>query len=83
MARATGTQALSTTAVQLPNQAAPSGWVGIRNNDGAIAILIGWNATTQSYTIPAGQQQQIRCQNLNQLWAKSASGTPTLSYIVQ
>lgn len=79
MARSTGTQALSTTPIQLPNQ--PCLEVAIRNNDASIAILIGWTATTQLYTIPAGGSEIVQAQNLNQLYAKSASGTPTLSYI--
>jgi hypothetical protein len=81
MARVSGTQALSTTAVQLPNQSC--NWASIRNNDAAIAVLIGWTSATQSYTIPAGQHAQVKVTNLNQLWAKSASGTPTLSYLTQ
>lgn len=81
MARATGTQALSVAAIQLPAQ--PCNRVSLRNNDAAIAMLIGWNTTTQSYTLPAGAAVEIRCQNLNQLWAKSASATPTLSYLTQ
>lgn len=81
MARVTGTQALSTTAVQLPAQ--PCKAVNLRNNDAAIAMLVGWNSTTQSYTIPAGQYARIECANLNQLYAKSASGTPTLSYLTE
>jgi len=79
MARATGTQALTTAAVQLPAQ--PCLEVSIRNNDGSIAVLLGWTATTQSYTIPAGGEVVVQASNLNQLWAKGASGTPTLSYI--
>jgi len=79
MARATGTQALSTTAVQLPAQ--PCLEVALTNNDASIAMLIGWNAITQSFTLAAGSSVVIQAQNLNQLYAKSASGTPTLSYI--
>lgn len=81
MARATGTQALSTSPVQLPNQSCTQ--VSLRNNDAAIAMLIGWSSGTQTYTIPAAQEVTIRTTNLNMLWAKSASGTPTLSYITQ
>lgn len=81
MARATGTQALSTAALQLPSQ--PCTQVNIRNNDAAIAMQIGFNATTQSYTIPPGGSDTFRVGNLNMLWAKSSSGTPTLSYATQ
>lgn len=79
MARATGTQALTTAAVQLPPQ--PCLEVAITNNDATIAILLGWNATTQTFTLAAAQSIVIQCGNLNQLWAKAASGTPTLSYM--
>lgn len=79
MARATGTQALSTTAIQLPAQ--PCIEVALSNPDAAIAMLIGWNATTQAFTLPVGATVVIQATNLNQLWAKSASGTPTLNYI--
>jgi hypothetical protein len=81
MARATGTQVLSTSAVQLPAQ--PCRAAHLRNNDAAIAMLVGWNSTTQSFTIPAGGSERIECGNLNQLYVKSASGTPTLSYLTE
>lgn len=81
MARVTGTQALSTAAIQLPAQSCD--WVTLTNNDASIAMLVGWNSTTQALTIPAASPITIRCRNLNQLWAKSASGTPTLSYMTQ
>ena len=79
MARDTGTQALSTTAVQLPAQ--PCLEVALTNNDASIAMLIGWTSSKQSFTLPATQTVVVQATNLNQLWAKSASGTPTLSYI--
>lgn len=82
MAKATGTMALTTAAAQMP--AAPFTWASIRNNDAAIAMLIGWNSTTQSYTLPAGQQLTVdKAGNLNEMWIKSASGTPTMSYITK
>ena len=82
MAKATGTQALSTTAVQLPAQTCTE--VVLTNNDASIAMLLGWNSTTQSFTLPAGQTMSVRgVRNLNELYAKSASGTPTLSYLVK
>ncbi len=80
MAQASGTQALSTTAIQLPSVAGNE--VSIRNNDASISMLIGVNATTQSYTLPPLTEVSFRLKNLNNLWAKSASGTPTLSYLV-
>jgi hypothetical protein len=81
MARASGTQALSTTAVRLPAQACTQ--VAITNNDASIAMLLGWNSTTQSFTLTAGSTVTFRVTNLNNLYAKSASGTPTLSYLTQ
>ena len=81
MARATGTQALSTTAVQLPAQ--PCKAVLVTNNDASIAMLLGWNSTTQSFTLRPSTSVRIECGNLNQLYAKSASGTPTLSYLTE
>lgn len=81
MARATGTQALTTAALQMPNQ--PCTQVNIRNNDAAIAVLVGFNGTTQAYTIPATGSDTFRVSNLNQLWIKSASGTPTVSFATQ
>jgi hypothetical protein len=79
MAALTGTQVLSTAALQLPS--APCVQASIRNNDASIAILIGFTSTAQNYTIPAGGEVTIRVRNVNRLWAKSASGTPTLSYL--
>lgn len=79
MARATGTQALSTNAVQLPAQ--PCIEVALSNPDAAIAMSIGWSATTQTFVLPPGSTVVIQATNLNQLWAKSASATPTLTYI--
>lgn len=79
MARDTGTQALSTTAVQLPN--VPCTEALLSNNDAAIAMLVGWTQAKQQYTLTPGEAVRLRVKNLNQLWAKSASGTPTLSYL--
>lgn len=79
MARDTGTQALSTSAIQLPAQ--PCLEVALTNNDASIDMLIGWTSAKQSFTLKAGQTVTVQAQNTNQLWAKSASGTPTLSYI--
>lgn len=81
MARVSGTQALSTSALQLPAQ--PCRAVNLRNNDASINMLIGWNSTAQSYSLAPLQSCRVECTNLNQLWAKSASGTPTLSYLTE
>lgn len=81
MARVTGTQALTTTAIALPAQ--PCRAVHIRNIDGAISVSVGWNSTTQTYTLPAGQSMRVECANLNQIWAKGASGTPSVVYMTE
>lgn len=81
MALDTGTQVLSTTAIQLPSQ--PCTRVNITNNDASISILIGWTQAKQSLTVPPLGGKYIRTSNLNRIWAKSASGTPTLSYMTE
>jgi hypothetical protein len=79
MAINSGTKALSTTAAQLGSQ--PCKGVQIHNNDPAIAILVG-GAAAQNYTVaPGGQTGRIEIGNINQVYVKSASGTPTCSWL--
>lgn len=79
MALGTGTQALSTTAVQLPNH--PCNEATVFNDDGAIVIKVG-NASAQNASIAVGSNSgPIQVRNTNQLWVKSASGTPTCSFL--
>jgi len=74
-----GTLALTTTAVQLGSRSIKG--VTIHNNDGSINVLVG-GAGTQSFTIsPGGTSGRIVVANLNQVWVKSASGTPTVSWL--
>lgn len=81
MAINSGTQALSTTAVSLGN--GPCRGVQIHNNDAAIAILVG-NASSQSYMVaPGGSTGRIEVGNRNQVYVKSASGTPTCSWLTE
>jgi hypothetical protein len=61
----------------LPNLSATD--VSIHNNDGSINVLVG-NAAAQNFSLGAGQTLHCRVVNLNQIWVRSASGTPTLSY---
>jgi hypothetical protein len=79
MALNSGTQALSTTAVNLGN--GPCRGVQVHNNDAAIAILVG-NAGAQNYTVaPGGSTGRIEVGNRNMVYVKSASGTPTCSWL--
>jgi hypothetical protein len=75
----TGTKVLSVTAATLGNLSCHQ--VVVHNDDGAIAIKIG-NASAQNYTVSAGQSSgPIQVTNINQVYVKSASATPTCSYI--
>lgn len=79
MAVNSGTLVLSTTAANLGNGACKG--IQIHNNDAAIAILVG-GASSQSLTIsPGGSSSRIEVQNRNQVYVKSASGTPTCSWL--
>jgi hypothetical protein len=78
MALGSDTQALSTTAAAL--NAHPCVECSIHNNDASINMLIG-NASAQNYSLGPGQTVRLRVKNTNQVYAKSASGTPTLSMI--
>lgn len=76
----TGTKALSTTAARL-HTGQSCNEVCINNDDASIAILVGFNSTTQSFKVaPNTNSGAIQVRNLNQVWVKSASGTPTCSY---
>jgi hypothetical protein len=78
MALGSDTQALTTTAAAL--NAHPCTEASVHNNDAAINVLVG-NAAAQNYTLGPGQTVRLRVKNTNQIYAKSASGTPTLSMI--
>lgn len=78
MALQSGTLALSVTAAAL--SAGPCREVSIHNNDGAINVLVG-NSTAQNYSLGAGQTVKLAVANRNQVWLKSASATPTVSWI--
>jgi hypothetical protein len=79
MAVNSGTKATSTTAAQLGTQ--PCRGVQVHNNDGSINVLIG-NSSSQSFTLGPGQATgRISVSNVNQIYVKSASGTPTVSWL--
>lgn len=78
MAFGTATKALSTTAAALGNN--PCSEVCINNDDASIAILVG-NSSAQNFKVAAGTNSgPIKIRNTNQVYVKSASGTPTCSY---
>ncbi len=78
MALGSATLALSTAAAALGDH--PCTEVSLANNDASINMLIG-NASAQNFTLKPGQTVTVRVRNTNQVYAKSASATPTLSYI--
>lgn len=78
MALGSGTLVLSTAAAAVAQQ--PCIEASLHNNDAAINMLVG-NASAQNYTLGPGQTVRLRVKNLNQVYVKSASATPTLSYI--
>lgn len=79
MAINSGTKTLSTTAAQLGTQQCKG--VQVHNNDAAIAILVG-GAGAQNYTVaPGGSTGRIEVTNINQVYVKAASGTPTCSWL--
>jgi hypothetical protein len=76
-----GSQATSTTAAPLnggTSQAVSE--VLVTNRDAAIAMLVG-SATSQSTPLPAGAYVVIPVDDLNKVYVKSASGTPTVSWL--
>lgn len=78
MALGSATQALSTTAAALANH--PCRFVTITNNDASISMLLG-NSASQSLTLKPATSITFPINNTNKIYAKSASGTPTLSYM--
>lgn len=78
MAFGTATKALTTTASALANN--PCSQVVVFNDDAAIVIKVG-NAAAQNVSVQVGSSSSvIRVRNTNQVYVKSASGTPTCSY---
>lgn len=79
MAVRSGTLTTSTTAARLSaDQRAGRVWV--KNNDATIVIFIGGSAS-QDYGLAAGASLgPLDVENLNEIYAKSASGTPVLQW---
>jgi hypothetical protein len=75
-----GTTALSTTALQLPAHAG-RGILLFNDATAGIAISIG-DATTQPIKLLPGDSWSADIANLNLLYAKAASGTPALAWLV-
>lgn len=79
MALGSSTQVLSTTAVALPNH--PCNQATIYNDDASIAILVGNSAGQSAKVPPLTNSGPIQIRNTNALYVKSASGTPTCSFL--
>lgn len=78
MAFATATLVLSTAAAALGNH--PCSNVVLHNDDASINMLVG-NSAAQNFSMGPGQTSgPIKVRNTNQVYVKSASGTPTVSY---
>jgi hypothetical protein len=75
-----GTTALTTAAAQLPNNPGRS---ALLFNDpvAGIVIFIG-SATSQPIKLQPGDSFGSDVANLNLYWAKSASGTPSLAWVM-
>ena len=79
MAVRSGTLTTSTTGAPLTaSQRASRVWV--RNNDATIVIFVGGSAS-QDFALAAGASLgPLDVDNLNEIYAKSASGTPVLQW---
>lgn len=78
-----GTTALSTTAVQVSTTTPQTQEVILQNDpDNAVDIFIG-DSTSQPMQIAPGQSLTLHISGLDQLYAKSASGTPTLNWLAR
>lgn len=78
MAAGTATQATSTTAARLGNHPCRKAYV--RNDDASIVVLAGYSASVMDWEILAGEDAEFEVRNTNQIFVKSASGTPTVQY---
>lgn len=54
--------------------------VTIHNDDASIVVKVG-NAGAQNYSLGAGQACHVQVSNRNQVYVKSASATPTVSWL--
>jgi hypothetical protein len=70
----------ATSTVAAPIAAGPCTEVTVRNEDGAINMKVG-NASAQNYTLGPGNAVKLRVTNRNLVWVKSASATPSYTWI--
>lgn len=76
-----GTLVLSTTAAALSSSTALKKGVLIQNpSTNTINAIVG-NATSQNTVLEPGREIFIEIDNLNAVYVKSASGTPTINYL--
>lgn len=77
---ASGTKALSVTAAAVANQ--PCHELTIHNEEpaGGINLKVG-NATAQNFTVSPLGSVKLMVTNANQVYVKSASGTPNMTWI--
>jgi hypothetical protein len=76
-----GAQATSTTGAPLNGGTSQSvSEVLVTNTDGSIVMYVG-NATSQSTPLAAGASIAIPVNNLNKVYVKSASGTPSVAWL--
>lgn len=75
-----GTKALTTVAAAIAASQAVREVLIQNDPDNTIDIFVG-NATSQSIQLKPGQSIVIPVSNLATVFAKSASGTPTLNYL--
>lgn len=76
-----GSQATSTTAAALNGAVSQTvSEVIVQNRDTVINLLVG-NATSQSISLVPGAFAVIPVDNLNKVFVKSASGTPTVAWL--
>ena len=72
--------ALSTTAAAISVARDGIDYIILQNNDAAITVLVG-NATTQNIKILAAGSLLLPVRRIEKIYAKSASGTPSISIL--
>jgi hypothetical protein len=68
----------STTAVIIASR--PCRKVTVHNDDGSIIVKLG-NASAQNFTLGPGQSTTLYVVNANQVYVKSVSGSPVVTYL--
>lgn len=77
-----GSKQLSTSAVQLSSTNIPCHKVYIQNPVGSVATAIVGDSSNQVWQIVAGDSFTLEIDNVNKVYAKSASLTPTINWLV-